>query len=83
MTTKTDAQNFIRIEITDNGIGISEKSILKIFSYGFTTKKDEHGFGLHVSALSAQEAGGSLKAYSDGLNQGSTFVLMLPKKIKT
>ncbi|MBA2369361.1 MAG: PAS domain S-box protein [Candidatus Protochlamydia sp.] len=81
LSTKDVDQNFIQIEISDNGVGIGPENILKIFSYGFTTKKEGHGFGLHVSALSAQEAGGYLKAYSKGLNQGSTFILKLPKKM--
>jgi PAS domain S-box-containing protein len=81
LSTKIVDKDFISVEVSDNGIGISEENILKIFTYGFTTKKEGHGFGLHVSALSAQEAGGSLKAYSGGLNHGSTFVLILPKKI--
>ncbi|MDP1834440.1 MAG: MHYT domain-containing protein [Chlamydiales bacterium] len=73
----TDA-GFVNVEITDSGRGIQSEDITKIFSYGFTTKKSGHGFGLHSSALSAQEAGGSLRAFSPGINKGATFVLSLP-----
>ena len=68
----------VQIEIIDNGIGIDSEDMSKIFSYGFTTKEKGHGFGLHSSALSIHELGGSLKATSDGRNIGSMFVLTLP-----
>jgi signal transduction histidine kinase len=69
-----------RIEVTDNGVGISEDNLAKIFSYGFTTKEHGHGVGLHSSALASKEMGGSLSVYSDGVGQGATFTLELPIK---
>jgi len=68
------------IEVADNGIGIAQENLIKIFSHGFTTKKNGHGFGLHSSALAAQEMGGSLNVYSEGLGWGATFTLELPFK---
>ena len=50
----------------------------RIFSHGFTTRKDGHGFGLHSCALAAQEMGGSLTVHSDGVGQGATFILDIP-----
>ena len=73
--------DLISIAVIDNGLGIKSEDLNKIFNYGFTTKKSGHGFGLHASALSAQEIGGSLKAFSPGPNQGATFILTLPKQI--
>ncbi len=70
----------VQISVIDSGLGIDPKNITKIFSHGFTTKKDGHGFGLHSSAISAQEMGGSLKAFSQGLGKGATFILELPLK---
>lgn len=67
------------IRVGDNGVGITAATLEKLFSYGFTTKSDGHGFGLHASALAAQEMGGSLKAFSDGENRGAAFVLSLPR----
>jgi C4-dicarboxylate-specific signal transduction histidine kinase len=69
-----------RIEVADNGVGISEDNLTRIFSHGFTTKKHGHGFGLHSSALASSEMGGSLTVHSDGLGQGATFTLELPFK---
>jgi signal transduction histidine kinase len=68
----------IKISVTDNGVGISQDNLTRIFNHGFTTKKDGHGFGLHSGALAAREMGGSLNVHSDGSGQGATFTLELP-----
>jgi C4-dicarboxylate-specific signal transduction histidine kinase len=68
----------IRLEVSDNGVGIAPEMLTRIFQHGFTTRKDGHGFGLHSSALAAQEMGGSLTAHSEGLGKGATFTLELP-----
>jgi signal transduction histidine kinase len=68
----------VRIIVRDNGIGIAQDHLVKIFTSGFTTKKDGHGFGLHSSANAAREMGGSLTAQSDGLGRGASFILELP-----
>jgi two-component system NtrC family sensor kinase len=67
----------VAIEIEDNGVGIAEDTIARIFSHGFTTKDEGHGFGLHSSACAATELGGSLRARSDGIGCGATFTLLL------
>jgi two-component system NtrC family sensor kinase len=68
----------VRIMIRDNGAGIPQEMLTRIFQYGFTTRKEGHGFGLHSSALAAQQLGGTLMAQSDGSGQGATFTLELP-----
>jgi signal transduction histidine kinase len=75
--TRAD-DDYFRVEVSDNGIGISQDNMTQIFSYGFTTKKSGHGFGLHSGALNANEMGGSLKVHSDGPGKGATFILELP-----
>jgi signal transduction histidine kinase len=75
-----DGADKVRIDVTDNGVGIPQENMTKIFTHGFTTKKDGHGFGLHSGALAAKELGGSLTVQSDGSGQGSTFTLVLPYK---
>lgn len=72
------ADGRVQVYVTDNGIGIAPDCLTRIFRFGFTTKKDGHGFGLHSSALAAREMGGALRAQSEGPGQGSTFVLELP-----
>ncbi|QRO02773.1 HAMP domain-containing protein [Archangium violaceum] len=68
----------VRIEIRDNGMGIAPEMLTRIFQYGFTTRPDGHGFGLHSSALAAQELGGSLDVHSEGPGRGATFTLDIP-----
>lgn len=75
-----DEENKLRIEVSDNGIGISPENMARMFSYGFTTRKDGHGFGLHSSALAAQEMGGALMVRSAGVGQGATFIIQLPNR---
>ena len=68
----------VEVAIIDNGVGISKENLTRIFAHGFTTRKDGHGFGLHSGALAAIEMGGSLKAYSEGIDTGAKFILELP-----
>jgi PAS domain S-box-containing protein len=76
-TSKDDAQR-VQISVCDNGVGISPEILTRIFSHGFTTRKNGHGFGLHSAALTAKELGGTLTVHSDGLGMGATFTLELP-----
>ncbi|MDB6053016.1 MAG: sensor signal transduction histidine kinase [Verrucomicrobiales bacterium] len=68
----------VRVAVKDDGVGIPEENLTRIFSHGFTTKKGGHGFGLHSSALAARELGGSLTVHSEGPGKGATFTLELP-----
>jgi signal transduction histidine kinase len=74
----TAANDRVRIALIDNGIGIPAENLTRLFSHGFTTKKDGHGFGLHSSCLAAKEMQGALTAHSDGPGKGATFTLELP-----
>ena len=66
------------LDVIDNGMGISDEAMTRLFSHGFTTKKNGHGFGLHGSALYAKQLGGDLLAISEGPGRGATFTLRLP-----
>jgi PAS domain S-box-containing protein len=70
----------IAISVSDNGKGIPEENLTKIFTHGFTTKKEGHGFGLHSSALAVKEMGGKIYADSKGAGQGATFTVELPAR---
>jgi PAS domain S-box-containing protein len=67
-----------RVEVSDNGAGIGEDTQPAIFRYGFSTKRDGHGFSLHNSSTLAQAMGGALTFSSDGKGRGSVFRLELP-----
>ena len=68
----------IRISLSDNGVGIPSENLTRIFSHGFTTKPEGHGFGLHSGALAAHEMGATLSVSSEGEGHGATFTLDLP-----
>ncbi|MEC5147564.1 ATP-binding protein [Chitinophaga sp. 212800010-3] len=66
------------IEITDNGPGIDEDAMNKIFIPFFTTKKKGSGIGLSLSQQIIQMHGGQLKVISPGTNgNGTTFYVLL------
>jgi two-component system, NtrC family, sensor kinase len=68
----------VRIEVHDTGVGLTQDQLTRIFAYGFTTKRDGHGFGLHSGALAAKQMNGSLRAESDGPGLGARFILEFP-----
>lgn len=73
----------IRLEVIDNGSGISEENRNQIFRFGFTTKVNGHGFGLHNSAVVAKEMGGELSCHSMGIGRGATFIFEIPFKMSS
>jgi C4-dicarboxylate-specific signal transduction histidine kinase len=72
------APEYVRIAVQDNGVGIPEDNLTRIFTHGFTTKKKGHGFGLHSAALTVKEIGGILTVESDGPDRGAIFAIQLP-----
>ncbi len=73
-----EAGRCLRVSVADQGEGIAADNMPRIFSHGFTTRKDGHGFGLHSCILAAQEMGGRLTAHSEGPGLGAVFTLELP-----
>jgi C4-dicarboxylate-specific signal transduction histidine kinase len=72
------AEQLVQLAIEDNGVGIAPEHAARLFQHGFTTRPNGHGFGLHNSALTAQELGGVLRFESAGPGRGATFILELP-----
>ncbi len=74
----------VRVQVTDNGAGISSEDLERIFEpfVSIPTKFSVGGtgIGLNLSRMIVEAHGGTLTAYSKGKGQGSTFVLELPKK---
>ncbi len=66
------------LTISDTGHGIAEADLSKIFSFGFTTKPDGHGSGLHSSANYMTEMGGRMWVESAGQGKGAAFTLSFP-----
>lgn len=82
ISINTVGSDFFTIEVADSGIGILPEHLTCIFNHGFTTKETGKGFGLHASANTAREMGGSLIATSAGMGCGAAFVLTLPVRPK-
>ena len=73
-----ERQQLLRITVADNGVGIPAENLPRVFTHGFTTRKNGHGFGLHSCVLAAQEMGGSLGVHSQGAGLGAIFTLDIP-----
>lgn len=77
-TRLSDNSKSVTLTVQDNGCGIPIDKQAFIFQFGFTTKKNGHGFGLHTSANAAKNMGGNLAFTSDGEGAGTTFTLSIP-----
>jgi signal transduction histidine kinase len=65
------------IDVTDDGAGISEETIAKIFEPYFTTKDFSSGLGLTLVFKIIKEHGGEITVKSRE-GEGTTFTLSLP-----
>ncbi len=70
----TDAKN-IRIEIKDNGVGIDEKMLSKIFEPYFTTKTKGTGLGLSIVKRIIEDHGGKIKIEKNKNMAGTTSLI--------
>ena len=68
---------FVFVEITDNGCGISPENLKRIFDPFFTTKLTGRGLGLAAVLGIIRGHKGGLAVTSE-LNRGTTFRLLLP-----
>ncbi|MDO1446105.1 HAMP domain-containing sensor histidine kinase [Rhodocytophaga aerolata] len=71
------SNNFIRIEIHDNGKGISESIRNKIFIPNFSTKYAGSGIGLALAKRGVEHAGGKIWFETEE-EQGTSFFIELP-----
>ncbi|HYO68224.1 MAG TPA: ATP-binding protein, partial [Archangium sp.] len=69
---------WVLFQVIDNGRGIAPEVRERLFTQGFTTRREGHGIGLHSSALAAQLMGGKLTLESAGLGAGATATFKLP-----
>ncbi len=72
--------NRIMVQIADNGIGISEKALPRIFDPFYTTKPPGigTGLGLSISQRIINDLGGYIVAESGTILSGATFTLFFP-----
>ena len=74
------ADEYVRIDVTDQGSGIAKEHIGKIFDPFFTTKPVGQGTGLGLATVYGivKQTGGYINVDSD-LNKGTTFSIFLPR----
>lgn len=72
-------QEFLVIDVVDNGIGIEPECRGLLFAPTYTTKQDGRGLGLHSVANYLIASGGSIEALSDGAGKGTTMRVTLPQ----
>ena len=71
------SEDFLCLDVTDNGIGIAQKNLKLIFTAGYTTKESGTGLGLHSSANFVIGSGGKIYPLSEGIGKGTTMRIML------
>ncbi|HMW35424.1 MAG TPA: PAS domain S-box protein [bacterium] len=69
--------SYLKIAIEDNGCGISEEHLQRIFDPYFTTKQTGNGLGLATSYSIIKNHDGAITVDSK-INVGTTFTLYLP-----
>jgi len=76
----------LRISFTDNGIGIEKNELKKIFKKFYQIKNLKNqpvggsGLGLYLVDKIARIHDGKVKAESDGVGKGSSFIIIFPWK---
>jgi len=74
--------NLVRILISDNGVGIKENNVSKIFEPGYTTKKSGWGLGLSlVERIIVNFHKGKVIIKETKPGKGTTFEISLNKKL--
>ena len=68
----------LKLEVSDNGIGIAGTNPRILFTAGYTTKKSGSGLGLHSTANFIIGMGGQIRPLSEGIGKGTTMLVTLP-----
>jgi signal transduction histidine kinase len=77
LSVKPEPAGFVTLRITDNGPGIPDEVLSKIWTPFFTTRAQGTGLGLPFAREIVLEHQGTLRVQTSP--QGTTFLLQLPK----
>ena len=72
------SEDAIHIEFADNGSGIEESELGRVFDKGYSRKGEGPGLGLHSCNEFVREMGGWMRAESKGSGKGATFTVFFP-----
>ncbi|MGD9643326.1 MAG: PAS domain S-box protein [Elusimicrobiales bacterium] len=73
---------YVRVAVSDTGIGIPKEYLERVFEPYFTTKTQGHGLGLSMTWSVVKNHGGHISALSDP-GKGSRFEVLLPATGRT
>lgn len=77
VVTIRQTDNFVQIEVKDNGIGISIENKNRIFEPKFTTKSSGMGLGLGIIKNIVENYNGTIN-FESSKEKGTTFYVKLP-----
>ncbi len=72
-------KSMVGISVTDNGCGITEENMKKLFQLHFSTKKSGHGIGLSNCKKIIESHNGDITIDSR-VGEGTVFTIILPEK---
>jgi len=83
ITARGEDKDFVSATITDNGCGIPEEDLERVFEPFFSTKtkKGGTGLGLSITYGLVQEIGGMINVQSE-VGKGTSFIITLPLKME-
>ena len=70
-------ERYAEIRVKDNGPGISQENIQRIFEPYFSTKVRGMGLGMHIVKQTVESHGGEIKIISSE-GKGTTVIITIP-----
>ncbi|MBD3405725.1 MAG: hypothetical protein GF411_06290 [Candidatus Lokiarchaeota archaeon] len=73
------SKEYVIIDFCDNGPGIEESIVSKLFQKGITTSKEGHGLGLYLTKKVIESHNGTIQLEQTADHSGCTFRIQLPR----
>jgi two-component system NtrC family sensor kinase len=82
LTTRAD-EDFVMVTVADDGPGIQEENMDKVFEPLFTTKAEGAGLGLPICLDILEKLGGRISIKRDPGEKGAAFIVELPMQFRS